>query len=1311
MKKISFIAMLTIIYPELVMGYDYTLSDTNIRNHSYSVEQISADTYNSLNTQTKAPIFQTFENGNPTYYKWIAPDLMQYKTGTEADVFTTIKQDGDFVEIPTINDNNTYTTKIWYYNKLTATDNAIKNQDGNHIESVDGDFINTSHAVWNVANTNGGPDDIISHITYITSVSGSFIGNTVKTGGGAAILNTADYYCVDRAKIDTIAGNFIGNIAGIGTQNWYDPDYNKGFFGDGGAIHNYGAIGLISGNFIGNKTNASDGIESGGGAIYNVGNIDAINGVFIGNSANTDGYFAHGGAICNYDNGMNIPTIKNIDADFIGNYAVEGGAIYNSGDIDSIRGDFIGNSTSLGGSGAAIYNDGTIGSVSGNFLGNRNNATILNSYGSKMTLVDDVLFSFNSGGAINNWGQLNINIDGDSSVRFATYYDSIYNYSRITVTGTDETPGHIYLQDISGDGEFLLWNTVAELAPNRGITQKNLLIDEKSTLIVNSGGFYISDFFTNNGTLHFNGGTIDVANLDGNGNIVIGGDVTTYKPLQQQVEINEGASLEISMDNLRKSNVVNNGTIWIYHGALDANLSELVNTYGKIGLAGSVTANADWIDTDILNKGALTLNQGTLNHGIAGTGYLFIDNDMYINAPIVQKSITVNQDKILTTSADNLQVEQIANSGTLKLTGGQLSVELPMFGDYIDKYGDISWQYTDGDVIIDGDVTLNAKVDQAITINDGKSLTTSADDIANITVTNNGMLNLTSGQIISSFEGDGTIVISGDVSSTWFSNNNQKINIAESGMLTSGGFEAGKTFNIDNQGILKISGGFLHGDVNITGGKIIIDQDSSIHNISNIGDIEMNGEWYLDDTTVTASDVTLNGSINININDITQGSDIYAGGKLIADSITLGQNSQLRLVIPGGGFKKGESTGYLKLIESDSWSGDWNKVFANNLMFDIDYNDDLHAVKLTYTNSVSDIAQGMGAPQNIYVVVVVWDGVQSDNPFIQEIIDKLNYAAQYDNAGLISLLSNIAPTDSNVVSGTSRAVNNTINHQVSDRLHHVGRNGGDSFNGISLWTQGLYNHTSQSGDTEFSGNTFGFSLGADKKLNDNMIFGLGYALSKTKATSGDRNIDALGHTVFAYGEYRPYKTVRDDKGEITSRTTSQMYVNATLSYGLTNYDEQAEYGIASEYDTSTIGLNTNVGYDVTDNIDLYIGARYLKVSQDDYVDNIGQQISVQDDDIITARFGGKYTANGTLFAPTAHLELSYDVKSSDRLAIVNMNGSGYQISGDAINPFGVQTGVGFISNINNWDLSLNYDLEWRPDFISHTGRIKAKYVF
>ena len=47
MKHVSFVALLTIVYPGLVLGYHYTITDENIRNHSYSVEQISADVYNT----------------------------------------------------------------------------------------------------------------------------------------------------------------------------------------------------------------------------------------------------------------------------------------------------------------------------------------------------------------------------------------------------------------------------------------------------------------------------------------------------------------------------------------------------------------------------------------------------------------------------------------------------------------------------------------------------------------------------------------------------------------------------------------------------------------------------------------------------------------------------------------------------------------------------------------------------------------------------------------------------------------------------------------------------------------------------------------------------------------------------------------------------------------------------------------------------------------------------------------------------------------------------------------------------------------
>ena len=242
----------------------------------------------------------------------------------------------------------------------------------------------------------------------------------------------------------------------------------------------------------------------------------------------------------------------------------------------------------------------------------------------------------------------------------------------------------------------------------------------------------------------------------------------------------------------------------------------------------------------------------------------------------------------------------------------------------------------------------------------------------------------------------------------------------------------------------------------------------------------------------------------------------------------------------------------------------------------------------------------------------------------------------------------------------------------------------------------MFNHSAQSGDTEFAGNTIGFGLGTDKKLNKNTILGLGYAFNNTTAKSGDRDIDATGHTLFLYGEYKLSKP---------------LYIDADLSYGVSNYKEIVPELVSSEYSTTTIGLNGVLGYDITDTIGVYVGSRYLRTSQDDYTDTIGQKISVQDDKVLTVRSGTKYTGKTGTIIPTMRLELTYDVMSNDRLAMVDIRNSAYQITGKNINPFGVQYGLGIMSNIDNLNLSLNYDIEWRADFVSHTGRIKAKYTF
>ena len=234
------------------------------------------------------------------------------------------------------------------------------------------------------------------------------------------IYNTSSY------EQGSIVSNFISQKAdrtnpGGAISNNYDIKLIKGDFienstdeADGGAIFNAGNIGSIEGNFVGNisqyyTTKTGDY----GGTIANLGYIGNITGNFINNSALGA---VKGGAIYNESNG----TIETITGDFIGNSsASDGGGIYNNGTIGDITGDFIGNYATSNGYiyGGAISNNKQINSITGNFIGN----SVVT------TQIADA-----SGGAISNTDTIN-NITGDFIGNYATaeygfaYGGAIYN--------------------------------------------------------------------------------------------------------------------------------------------------------------------------------------------------------------------------------------------------------------------------------------------------------------------------------------------------------------------------------------------------------------------------------------------------------------------------------------------------------------------------------------------------------------------------------------------------------------------------------------------------------------------------------------------------------------------------------------------------------------------------------------------------------------------------------------------------------------------------------------------------------------------
>lgn len=166
----------------------------------------------------------------------------------------------------------------------------------------------------------------------------------------------------------------VDGVSDIRISNPSSPVNNKVFYGGRIGIASYASAGLaiyntgngkanVSADFI---DNAASTPNSSGGAVFNSGQLGSITGNFSGNSV-----CGNGGAI------NNRRSIGDVTGNFIGNHAdryagntsgAGGGAVYNYDTIGNITGDFIGNYASL--NGGAVYNFYKTGDIKGDFIGN-----------------------------------------------------------------------------------------------------------------------------------------------------------------------------------------------------------------------------------------------------------------------------------------------------------------------------------------------------------------------------------------------------------------------------------------------------------------------------------------------------------------------------------------------------------------------------------------------------------------------------------------------------------------------------------------------------------------------------------------------------------------------------------------------------------------------------------------------------------------------------------------------------------------------------------------------------------------------------
>lgn len=1224
MRKVSVITLLSIVCPGLSMGYTPTVSDTDIRDHSYSVEQITQSAYNTAISQNaNAPVIQTFENGETKYYKWVAPDLTLYKTATNADVFVSTSQGEDPFDFLVLDAVGNVSVQHYYpvnFN-MSSTNNRMVNS-ANDTTPISSDFIS------NVGANMGGTDltlpsgGAIYNTGTLGSVSGNFIFNrSVQIGSGTVEGGAIANY----GTINTITGSFIRN-------------YTDGALG-GAVCNNNGNITSIDADFVGNFSSHY------GGALFNSGHIRSINGNFINNYISGSGSNRKGGAIYNQAGGdYQSGYIDSINGDFINNSAVNGGAIYNStGFITSVTGDFVGNTATYGG---AIYNGMTIDNLSGIFNGNK-------------AYMD-------TGGAIYNLSYIGMR----DNVRFETTSDTIYNSGTIVATGTVNNPTNLYLQSVSGTGSlYLNGNTNAWLADGQSFSQHYLSISTNSILHLST----TSDF-----------------NVD---------------------------------------TVINNGLISLTNGTLEQNISYYGHG-GSVGISGSISGSAHKIDMAIVNTGTLTLTRGTLSGQVSGSGNIVVDGDVTSKANMAQ-NIIINPTKSLTVSANYITSANVTNNGLLQLSAGTLTNTVS----------------GSGSIVIDGTVTSNINMVQPTIINPSKNLYVSVDNIKDTDLVNNGRLWFISGTLDKALSNYGDTGVSG-FSGTLLANANYiDHDILNSGTLTL--FDGIVTGNIDGSGTtvvngnvtasanhlkqttridsgnLTITGGSLN--YNIVGGTAIntgvlrtvatrIQNEQFINNGTlnlyggTLGkDITGNGTIKLEDVNLASNHVQIqnsstiiDGTLQLSITNLSEGSTSYTGGKLdVIGDLYINPNAELQLVIAPSLLAEHKATGALDLISvSGSRNGDFDQLYANN-MYLITKSGDKYIISLGST--INDIVQPVSNNQNFVNAGNAWnDAVFANNTVKYDMQSALNYLLQYDAEGYVEALDNVVPTEVNVADTSFRNINTGIIKQFSERFSNLkaeGRSGGDSVQAkFNIWAQALFNKSEQTGKSKFDADASGITFGAETIFDDKFMLALGYTYGKSDAKSGAKELDG-NTTIFSlFAEY----------------DIDDLYLNGGISYGMASYEQTTKYENTANFDANTLSLNGGIGHKFG-NFKPEFRAIYTNTSVDKYKDAIGQEIQYDDNSVLSlvtsVKYSDSFNTQSAILKPEIGFGVIYDVISDDSVAKVDLGTAQYYVYGEKINPFGLNFTIGTGLDVGNWNFALGYDLEWRNNFVSHTGKARAKYMF
>ena len=376
-------------------------------------------------------------------------------------------------------------------------------------------------------------------------------------------------------------------------------------------------------------------------------------------------------------------------------------------------------------------------------------------------------------------------------------------YNVTTALTADEEGG-------SGEG------TISITADGNTITGASLTQNSTNDPLFNVGsavtsfnlGNDVSGSIVNDGTMTYTGSSLADGAVTGSGKFVFGGTTTNANTINQTtVETNATANVT--------NNAAVTATTFTNKGTFDNNALLTATIVNE----GTLSSTADNLAGTVENNNALTLEGGTVQAAITGTGDTDITADLTSDYAITQGNVTISGNSTFTNNA--LVTANISNTAGSTLLTDPANLGGAVANEGIVKLnadGNLTQNITGtaGKTEIRADVNNQATISQdTIKVGTGSALTSDADNlVATTEIFNDGTLNLTAGTNANAINGDGDVVFSNTVT------NNGAIaqtSVANSGALTN---NAAVTAQLTNTGTIDGSGSFKLTDVSSSTGDI-----------------------------------------------------------------------------------------------------------------------------------------------------------------------------------------------------------------------------------------------------------------------------------------------------------------------------------------------------------------------------------------------------------------------------------------------------------------------------------------------------------